>query len=136
MDAFELAELIAERSASGRPYLEFLSVPDLSVGLYVLAAGQPDRQQPHTEDEVYYVIAGRGSVTVGEEIRAVQPGSIIFVATDGPHRFPDITEDLTLLVAFGPAEGSGPADRRLRSAPPRPSSRPARSAAAASSSAS
>jgi mannose-6-phosphate isomerase-like protein (cupin superfamily) len=106
MDAFELADLVARRAASGRPYLEFLSVPDLSVGLYVLAAGEPDRQRPHTEDEVYYVISGRGRVTVGDEVRDVVPGSIVFVGTAVPHRFHDITEDLTLLVAFGPAEGS------------------------------
>ncbi len=106
MEAFELADLIERRTASGEPYLEFLSVTDLSVGLYVLAAGQPDLQRPHTEDEVYYVISGRGRVTVGDEVRDVQTGSIIFVGTAVPHRFHDITEDLTLLVAFGPAEGS------------------------------
>ena len=106
MDAFELADIAAEREASGRPYLEFITVPDLSVGLYVLAVGQPDLQQPHTEDEVYYVISGRGRVTVGEDVRDVQPGSIVFVAAAVPHRFHDITEDLTLFVAFGPAEGS------------------------------
>jgi len=106
MDAYELTDLVAQRDASGRPYLEFISVPDLSVGLYVLGAGQPDRQQPHTEDEVYYVISGRGKVTVGDEIRDVGPGSIVFVATAVTHRFHDITEDLTLFVAFGPAEGS------------------------------
>jgi mannose-6-phosphate isomerase-like protein (cupin superfamily) len=106
MDAFELADLVARRDASGAPYLEFLTVPDLSVGLYVLAVGETDLQRPHTEDEVYYVIAGRGRITVGEEIRDVRPGSIVFVATAVPHRFHDITEDLTLLVAFGPAEGS------------------------------
>jgi mannose-6-phosphate isomerase-like protein (cupin superfamily) len=106
MDAFELADLAAEREASGRPYLEFITVPDLSVGLYVLAAGQPDLQRPHTEDEVYYVVSGRGRVTVGEDDRDVQPGSIVFVAAAVPHRFHDITADLTLFVAFGPAEGS------------------------------
>ena len=106
MDAFELAELLDRRTQSGRPYLEFLSVPDLSVGLYVLAAGEVDRQGPHTEDEVYYVIAGRGRVTVGDDARDVGPGSIVFVAAGVPHRFHDITEELTLLVAFGPAEGS------------------------------
>ena len=106
MDAFELDDLAAQQAASGRPYLEFLSVPDLSVGLYVLAAGQPDLQQPHTEDEVYYVVSGRAKVTVGGEVRDVRPGSIVFVATAVPHRFHDIAEDLTLLVAFGPAEGS------------------------------
>ena len=106
MDAFELVDVAAEREAVGQPYLEFITVPDLSVGLYVLAAGQPDLQRPHTEDEVYYVVSGRGRVTVGEDVRDVQPGSIVFVAATVPHRFHDITEDLTLLVAFGPAEGS------------------------------
>ena len=106
MDAFELAEVAAEREATGRPYLEFITAPDLSVGLYVLAAGQPDLQQPHTEDEVYYVVSGRGRITVGDAVRDVQPGSIVFVAATIPHRFHDIVEDLTLFVAFGPAEGS------------------------------
>ena len=106
MDAFELADVAADRQASGRPYLEFITVPDLSVGLYVLAAGQPDLQQPHTEDEAYYVISGRGRITVGDEVRDVRAGSIVFVAATVPHRFHDIDEDLTILVAFGPAEGS------------------------------
>jgi mannose-6-phosphate isomerase-like protein (cupin superfamily) len=106
MDAFELDDLAAEQASSGQPYLEVLNVPDLSVGLYVLKVGQPDRQQPHTEDEVYYVVSGRAKVTVGGETRDVRAGSIVFVATAVPHRFHDITEDLTLLVAFGPAEGS------------------------------
>ena len=39
MDAFELSDLAARREATGKPYLEFITVPDLSVGLYVLAAG-------------------------------------------------------------------------------------------------
>jgi mannose-6-phosphate isomerase-like protein (cupin superfamily) len=106
MDTFELADLEARRQAAGRPYLEFLNVPDLSVGLYVLRAGEPDLQQPHGEDEVYYVVSGRGRIAVGEEDREVQPGSVVFVAATVPHRFHDITEDLTLFVAFGPAEGS------------------------------
>jgi mannose-6-phosphate isomerase-like protein (cupin superfamily) len=108
MDAYELAELAAHREQSGKPYLEFITVPDLSVGLYVLAAGQPDLQQPHGEDEVYYVVSGRGKVTVGDDVRDVRPGSIVFVGARVPHRFHDITEDLTLFVAFGPAEGSRP----------------------------
>jgi mannose-6-phosphate isomerase-like protein (cupin superfamily) len=106
MNAHELADLVARREESGRPYLEFISVPDLSVGLYVLAAGQPDLQRPHTEDEVYYVVSGAGRVTVGDEVRDVQAGTVIFVAANDPHRFHDISEDLTLFVAFGPAEGS------------------------------
>ena len=106
MDAYELAELLERRAASGRPYLEFLTVADLSVGLYVLAPGEEDRQEPHTEDEVYYVTAGRARITVGDENRAVREGSIVFVAAGVPHRFHDIAEELRLLVVFGPAEYS------------------------------
>jgi mannose-6-phosphate isomerase-like protein (cupin superfamily) len=106
MDAFELADLLARREADGRAYLEFLKVPDLSVGLYVLTPGQPDLQHPHTEDEVYCVLAGAARITVGDEVRDVRTGSIVFVAAGVPHRFHDIAEELRLLVAFGPAEYS------------------------------
>jgi mannose-6-phosphate isomerase-like protein (cupin superfamily) len=106
MDAHELADVVARRNAAGTPYLEFISVPDLSVGLYVLSPGQPDLQQPHTEDEAYYVVAGAGRITVGDEVRDVRVGSVIFVGAGVPHRFHDISAELTLLVVFGPAEGS------------------------------
>lgn len=106
MEAWELDELEADRIAAGRRYHEFLSVPDLSAGLYVLEVGATDQQSPHTEDELYYVIEGRARVTVGEDDRAVVPGSMVFVAAQVAHRFHDIEERLVLLVAFGPAEGS------------------------------
>lgn len=105
MDAWEYDEVEAARAASGRLYHEFLRVPDLSAGIYVIEAGGTDPQSPHTEDEVYYVIAGRATVTVGPETRPVVPGSLVFVAATVPHRFHDITERLELLVMFGPAEG-------------------------------
>lgn len=106
MRAWELADVIAEQAAGDRRYLEFLSVPDLSVGLYVLRAGEPDPQSPHDEDEIYYVVSGRGRIRVGDDDRGVQPGSIVFVGATEPHQFHEITEDLTLLVMFGPAEGA------------------------------
>ena len=111
MNAFDLADLLARRAEGGRPYLEFLSVPDLSLGLYVLPAGGADPQGPHAEDEAYYVIAGRARVTVGADVRDVGPGSIVFVEATVPHRFHDIEEELVILVVFGPAEGSRTTDR-------------------------
>jgi mannose-6-phosphate isomerase-like protein (cupin superfamily) len=104
MDSFELDQLRAARSASGRLYHEFIRTHDLSVGLYELPAGGADPQSPHTEDEVYYVISGRATMTVGGEDRPVGAGAVIFVAADVGHRFHDITEALTVLVFFGPAE--------------------------------
>jgi quercetin dioxygenase-like cupin family protein len=34
----------------------------------------------------------------------VQPGTVVFVPPGTPHRFHEITEDLTALVIFAPAE--------------------------------
>lgn len=104
MDAFELDQLIAEQGRSSRPYLEFLRVASLSVGLYVLPAGGVDPQQPHRQDEVYYVVGGRARIVVGEEDRAVGPGSVVYVPAEVEHRFHMIDEDLTILVFFAPAE--------------------------------
>jgi mannose-6-phosphate isomerase-like protein (cupin superfamily) len=104
MDAFELREVEVVRRESGKLFQEFLRVPDLSAGLYVLDAGATDPQQPHREDELYYVVSGQATITVGDEQRPVGPGSLIFVAAGVAHRFHDITERLELLVVFGPAE--------------------------------
>src|SRR4051794_15291131 len=105
MDAWELTAVQAAQAATGRRYHEFMRVPDLSAGLYVLDAGDADPQSPHTEDELYYVVSGRGRIMVGADDRAIEPGSLVFVGTAVPHRFHDITERLVLLVVFGPAEG-------------------------------
>ena len=105
MDAFELADLLAERERAGQLYLEFLKVPTLRVGIYALPAGGADPQQPHAEDEVYYVVAGRATIRVGAEDRPLGPGSLVFVAANVEHRFHAIAEDLRLLVFFAPEHG-------------------------------
>ena len=104
MHAFELTDLLAEPSQTDTRYSEFLRVPDLSAGVYVLPAGGTDPQQPHTEDEVYYVVRGRGSITVERESRPVQAGSVVYVPARIEHRFHTIEEELVILVFFAPAE--------------------------------
>ena len=106
MQAWEYAAVVADHASSGRRYHEFLRVPDLSAGLYVLDAGATDPQSPHTEDELYVVMSGRAMVMVDGEERAIRAGSVIFVAAGVEHRFHDIDERLVLLVMFGPAEDS------------------------------
>ena len=106
MQAFELERLIDEHAASKGLYLEFLKVPGLSIGLYRLPVGGTDPQSPHTEDEVYYVVKGKAKIRVAEEERAVQAGSVVYVAKNVEHRFHSIEEELTLLVFFAPAEYS------------------------------
>ena len=106
MQAFELTQLISQQADSNKPYLEFLKVPDLSMGLYILLANGTDPQSPHTEDEVYYVVSGRAKIKIADEDRDVQAGSIVYVAKNVEHRFHSIEEELRILVFFAPAEYS------------------------------
>jgi mannose-6-phosphate isomerase-like protein (cupin superfamily) len=106
MDAFKLSDLIAAREQSGELYHEFLHVPTMSAGVYQLAAGSVDPQEPHTEDELYYVVQGWAEIQVGGEDVSVEAGSLVFVAANVEHRFHTISEDLTVLVFFAPAEYS------------------------------
>jgi mannose-6-phosphate isomerase-like protein (cupin superfamily) len=79
MDTHELSDVAAARARRDDPWLEFIRYPALSVGLCVLDAGQPDAQSPHSEDEIYHVVEGRGRITVGDEVRPVRPGSVVYV---------------------------------------------------------
>ncbi len=99
-----LAEIDCQRSASGKLYREFLRVPAMSAGFYVLPAGATDPQRPHHEDEMYYVVRGRARFKAGTEERAVSAGSVLFVAAEVEHYFYDVKEELAVLVFFAPAE--------------------------------
>ena len=106
MDAFELGRIEKDRARSGEAYLEFFRIPQMSLGVYKLEAGALDAQEPHTEDEIYYVASGQGRIVIGDEDGPVVAGNIIFVGAKVNHRFHSITEDLLLLVFFAPAEGT------------------------------
>lgn len=104
VQAFELDDLLREHAAAGNLWMEFLRVPALSCGIYRLPAGGVDPQSPHNQDEIYYIISGRGSFTCDGRTIPTNPGSTIYVAALAEHRFHDITEELTILVLFAPAE--------------------------------
>lgn len=106
MQVYAMSEQIARLGAMGQRWLEFLRVPALSAGIYALPAGSDDLQRPHTEDELYLVLRGRGRIAVEAEERAVAPGDLIYVPARAEHRFFAIEEDLELLVFFAPAEGT------------------------------
>jgi mannose-6-phosphate isomerase-like protein (cupin superfamily) len=105
MKAFEIDDVLQLQADSGRRYHEFLRVNALSAGVYTLPVGGDDLQQPHSEDEVYFVVSGRGMIHVAGEDRAVKAGSTVYVAAHDVHYFHSIEEELQILVFFAPAEG-------------------------------
>lgn len=101
---FHIDDLSRQRGEIGKRYLEFLRVPTISAGVYVLPKGGTDPQKPHHEDEVYYVIRGRARMQIGSDHAEVRAGSVIFVEAELEHRFYEIEEELQVLVFFAPAE--------------------------------
>jgi mannose-6-phosphate isomerase-like protein (cupin superfamily) len=100
----DLDRVLADARESGEQWTEFMRAGMFSAGVYRLAAGEPDRQAPHAEDEVYYVLAGRAELEIAGDAHPVGPGSVAFVAKQVDHRFVNIGEDLEVLVLFAPPE--------------------------------
>jgi quercetin dioxygenase-like cupin family protein len=101
--AFRLPQLVADQAKANEEWREFFRVESLSLGVYALKKGAVDKQRPHKQDEIYYVVSGRATLTVEDEHHPVEAGSVVYVAAQAKHRFHDITEDLTTLVFFAPA---------------------------------
>jgi mannose-6-phosphate isomerase-like protein (cupin superfamily) len=102
MDAFVAEELVAGLDPDGHDFAEFFRSSTLSLTVARWLAGSVDDQEPHTEDEVYYVVSGRARLRVAEEDAAVGAGSIAYVAAGVEHHFYDIEEDLSVIVFWAP----------------------------------
>ncbi|MDX1407839.1 MAG: cupin domain-containing protein [Saprospiraceae bacterium] len=85
------------------PYTELLRHETLHGGIYVLHAGEADLQQPHAEDEVYYILGGTAQMTVDQEQFSVGTGDLIYVPAHIEHRFFNIERDLQVLIFFSRA---------------------------------
>lgn len=103
---FHIDDVNASRIAARELYREFLRVPELSVGLYVLPASAQDPQSPHAEDEIYLILQGKAKVRLGSKDHDVRAGDVVYVPAKAGHRFHDIREELVAVVVFAPAEGS------------------------------
>jgi mannose-6-phosphate isomerase-like protein (cupin superfamily) len=104
MDAFDVDELVARLDTSGHDFAEFFRAPSgtLSMTIAFWPAGGEDPQEPHAEDEVYYVASGRGRIKVAEDDREVLAGSVVYVAAGVEHRFHSIEDDMQVVVFWSP----------------------------------
>jgi len=100
---FDVHAIKQALSGDSVQYREFLRVPSLSCGVYHLPVGAKDMQTPHDEDEVYFVLEGRARMKVGDKMKEVEPGNILYVKATETHSFFEIEQDMTLLVFFASA---------------------------------
>jgi len=99
MHAFAVRDVAERLRAAGGGYEIVHESAGLEMGVYVLVAPEPDRQQPHEDDEVYVVLEGTGVLEVDGESVPVREGSAVFVEAGADHRFAAY-EQLSVLVVF------------------------------------
>lgn len=99
VSAFDVEDVQRRLAAGSGGYEIVHQSPGLEIGVYVLVAPEPDRQQPHEDDEVYVVLEGSGRLDVeGTEV-ALREGHAVFVPAGAEHRFSGY-EQLSVLVIF------------------------------------
>jgi mannose-6-phosphate isomerase-like protein (cupin superfamily) len=96
---FDIEGARARLVADGGGYEVVHRSAGLELGVYVLVAPEPDRQQPHEDDEVYVVLGGTGTLEVEGEAVELREGHAVFVPAHAEHRFTGY-EQLSLLVIF------------------------------------
>ena len=96
---FDVAEAKKRLVAAGGGYEIVHESSGLEIGVYVLVAPEPDRQQPHDDDEVYVVLEGDGVLDVEDERVELREGHAVFVPAGAEHRF-SAYEELIVLVVF------------------------------------
>jgi len=106
VDALDIATTRRRLEETGGGYEIVHESPGLEIGVYVLVAPEPDRQQPHVDDEVYVVLGGRGVLTVGDESVEVSEGQAAFVPAGADHKFIGY-EGLSVLVVFSRPHEAG-----------------------------
>src|SRR4029450_8517669 len=111
--AFSIAEVKNRLKAADGGYEVVHDSRGLELGVYVLVAPEPDRQQPHEDDEVYVILEGSGVLEVEGESVPVQEGSAVFVEAGADHRF-TAYEHLSVLVIFERKPAENP-ERKGRS---------------------
>jgi mannose-6-phosphate isomerase-like protein (cupin superfamily) len=107
MHEFSVTAVKERLVAAGGGYEVVHESSALELGVYVLVAPEPDRQQPHADDEVYIVLEGTGVLEVEGTSVPVQEGHAVFVEAGADHRF-TAYEQLSVLVIFDRRSAGNP----------------------------
>jgi mannose-6-phosphate isomerase-like protein (cupin superfamily) len=100
---------VSDRWPHGQRFAVAFAHGTMSVELY--APRGSDHQQPHEQDELYFVHSGRGVFELGDERHAFAAGTSFFVPAGVPHRFVEFSDDFATWVVFwGPKGGEADPD--------------------------
>ncbi len=97
---FDVKKYIDEIKNSDGYFQTFLNRQNIAAGVLVLAPGEEDTQEPHDDDEVYYVIRGDGYIRIQNKDYEISEGKIYYVQKQVPHRFFGNKKELAVLYFF------------------------------------
>jgi len=102
--AFDWRKALARLpTADGKRFTVVFEHGSLALELY--APRDHDPQQPHARDELYVVVAGRGTFVCDGERTPFETGDALFAPAGAVHRFEGFSDDLAVWVMFYGAEG-------------------------------
>ncbi len=96
-----LEKVIAELDTTNGYFLNVFKNKGLNAGILRLRKGETDTQEPHSIDEVYFVIEGTGHIEIEDKMKRVNRADFIFVPANVHHRFVVGNKDLMVLYFFG-----------------------------------
>lgn len=103
MTLVSITDLVDGLDADGLQHREALEAGPLTVEVGKYPADSAAPKNPHNEEEIYYVLSGSGKLRVGDDTHEVAAGDLVYVEPNLEHDFFDITEEITVLIIFGPA---------------------------------
>ncbi len=98
---YQLPEILSSIKPGSVAFKEFLRTPSMSCAVYHVPAGSSDMQSAHEEDELYFIVDGRGRLRIGDKEHVVAKGTLMYVCASSDHTFFDVEQDITALAFFG-----------------------------------
>ena len=96
-----IEKVIADLDATNEYFLDIFKSKGFDMGILRLRKGETDTQEPHSVDEVYFVIEGTGDIEIEDKMKPVNRGDFIFLPANVHHRFVVGNKDLMVLYFFG-----------------------------------
>jgi mannose-6-phosphate isomerase-like protein (cupin superfamily) len=99
---YQLNDLLSKlRQKQSGYFIDFITTRGIQAGVIRLHGGENDTQEPHSVDEVYYVIEGSGFIKLNGKNHAIERGTFIFVHAGTEHNFHGNSQDLVIFYALG-----------------------------------
>ena len=88
----------------GAPFVRMMAGGSMSVEVFTPQG--VDLQQPHSQDELYFIHSGTAQIIINDQCFDAAPGDAFFVAAGVAHKFETFSSNfVTWVVFYGPQGG-------------------------------